>query len=176
MKQPFKTDIEMIRRRAREKMHDGAVTGAYKADPVQVVSVLNEILATELVCMLRYKNHYFMASGIYAEPIAEEFLEHANDEQEHADQVARRITQLGGRPNMNPEGLHTRSHAQYSEGDSLREMIEEDLVAERVAIETYAEVVRWLGDDDTTSRLVVQEILRKEEEHADDMANLLQRI
>lgn len=173
MKQPFKTDLSLIRQRAREKMSEGAVTGAYLADRDQVISVLNEVLATEIVCVLRYKNHYFMASGIHAQPVAAEFLQHANEEQTHADWVAQRITQLGGVPNFNPEGLSTRSHASYEEGDTLEKMIEEDLVAERIAIETYSEIIRWLGNDDPTTRRIIEDILKMEEEHADDLANLL---
>ena len=175
MGQPFKTDLEAIRKRAREHMTEGAVTGAYRADREQVLKVLNEVLATETVCVLRYKNHYFMAEGIHASPVAAEFLAHANEEQGHADEVARRIVQLGGRPNLNPEGLQTRAHAQYSEGETLEEMIREDLVAERIAIETYNEIIRWLGQDDPTTRRMIEGILAVEEEHADDMASLLKR-
>lgn len=174
MSQPFKTDIEAIRARAREKMEQGAVTGAYLADRTQVISVLNEVLATEIVCVLRYKNHYFMASGINSQPIADEFLQHANEEQQHADMVAKRITQLGGVPNFNPETLATRSHAHYAEGDTLEAMIREDLVAERIAIETYSEISRWLGSDDPTTRRLIEELLQVEEEHADDLANMLE--
>ncbi len=173
MKQAFKTDIEKIRQRAREKMRDGAVTDAYLADREKVIGVLNEVLATELVCVLRYKNHYFMASGINAEPVAQEFLQHANEEQGHADQVAQRITQLGGVPDFDPATLVTRSHAKYEEGDTLQAMIEEDLVAERIAIETYSEIVRWLGTDDPTTRRMMEDLLKVEEEHADDLVNLL---
>ena len=173
MAQPFKTDLEAIRRRARDQMSDGAVTGAYRADRPRVLAVLNEVLATEIVCILRYRNHYFMASGINAGPVAQEFLQHANEEQMHADWVAQRITQLGGVPNFNPEGLAARSHAQYAEGDTLEAMIREDLVAERIAIETYSEIIRWLGNDDATTRRLVEDILKMEEEHADDLANLL---
>jgi len=173
MKQPFKTDLAAIRQRAREKMSEGAVTGAYLADRQQVISVLNEVLATEIVCILRYKNHYFMASGINAQPVAAEFLQHANEEQMHTDWVAQRITQLGGVPNFSPEGLATRSHAQYAEGETLESMIQEDLVAERIAIETYSEIVRWLGNDDPTTRRMIEDILKMEEEHADDLASLL---
>ena len=173
MKRPFQTDLETIQRRARDKMSEGAVTGAYLADRQLVIEVLNEILATEIVCVLRYRNHYFMASGINAGPVAAEFLEHANEEQMHADWVAKRITQLGGSPNFNPEGLASRSHAEYQEGETLQEMIEEDLVAERVAIETYSEIIRWLGSDDPTTRRMVEDILKMEEQHADDLANLL---
>lgn len=169
----LKTDLEAIRKRARANMLDGAVTDAYKADRTKVIAVLNEVLATEIVCTLRYKHHYYMASGIHAAPVADEFLEHANEEQLHADRVAKRITELGGKPNYNPEGLATRSHAEYREGDSLEEMIKEDLIAERIAIETYSEIVRWLADHDTTTRRLIEELLAVEEEHADDLSNLL---
>jgi bacterioferritin len=171
----FKADLETIRRRAREKMEQGPVTSAYQADLGRVIEVLNEVLATELVCVLRYKNHYFMASGIHASPVASEFLEHANEEQQHADMIAKRITELGGVPNFNPEGLQTRSHAEYKEGSSLEEMIREDLVAERIAIASYSEIVRWLANDDPTTRRMIEQILAVEEEHADDMAKLLSR-
>ena len=176
MKQPFKSDLEKIRKRARAKMMDGAVTGAYRADVKKVIGVLNEVLATEIVCTLRYKNHHFMAKGINAQPVAAEFLLHANEEQMHADWVAQRITQLGGVPNFNPVGLATRSHAEYTEGDTLEEMITEDLVAERIAIETYGDIIRWLGNDDVTTRRIIEDILKMEEEHADDLANLLEQI
>ncbi len=176
MKRPFERDIEAIRQRARERMLDGAVTAANRADVGRVIEVLNEVLATEIVCVLRYKSHYYLASGINSENAAREFLQHAAEEQDHADQVARRITQLGGTPNLDPEGLATRSHSQYAGNASLHEMIEEDLVAERIAIESYSEIIRWLGDDDPTTRQMMVDILRMEEEHADDLANLLQRI
>lgn len=172
----FRTDLTRIRKRAREQMNEGAVTGAYKADLKKVVAVLNEVLATEIVCVLRYKNHYYMASGINAQPVAAEFLQHANEEQLHADWVAQRITQLGGAPNFDPEGLATRSHAEYREGETLRRMIEEDLVAERIAIETYSEIIRWLGNDDPTTRRLIEDILKMEEEHADDLASLLESL
>ena len=142
----FKADIEEIRRRARQKMEDGAVTASYKADKTKVIEVLNEVLATEVVCTLRYKNHYYMAQGIHAQAVAAEFLEHATEEQGHADMAAKRITELGGRPNYNPDGLKTRSHAEYSEGDTLEEMIREDLIAERIAIESYREMINYVGD------------------------------
>lgn len=170
----FKADIEAIRKRAREKMMDGPVTAAYKADRKQVIEVLNEVLATEIVCVLRYKQHYFVASGIHGEQVAEEFLEHALEEQQHADEVAERITRLGGTPDMNPKGLATRAHADYTESESLKEMITENLVAERIAIETYSEIVRWLGNDDPTTRRMIEGILEQEEEHADDMASMLE--
>jgi bacterioferritin len=174
MKEPFRADMELIRRRAREKMDQGAVTTAYRADREQVVQVLNEVLATETVCTLRYKNHYFMARGVHGDTVAGEFLQHAREEEAHADQVANRITQLGGVPNFNPEGLATRSHAEYREVTELEDMIREDLAAERVAIATYSEIIRWLGDDDVTTRRMMEEILAKEEEHADDLAILLE--
>ena len=172
----FKADIEEIRRRALEKMDDGAVTASYQADREKVIEVLNEVLATETVCTLRYRNHYFMARGIHATGVEDEFLEHANQEQQHADMVAKRICELGGTPNLNPEGLATRSHAQYGEGDTLEEMIREDLVAERIAIATYSEIIRWLANEDPTTRRMMEELLATEEEHADDMAKLLSRV
>jgi bacterioferritin len=172
----FLSDIKEIRRRARQKIEQGPVTEGYKADRQKVIDVLNEVLATELVCVLRYKRHYYMASGINAEPVAQEFLQHANEEQMHADQVAQRITQLQGEPNFDPEGLATRSHSQYVEGGSLVEMIREDLVAERIAIESYSEIIRWLGNDDPTTRGLIEGILAKEEEHADDLSNMLKTL
>jgi bacterioferritin len=170
---PFLTDIRELRERARRHIQQGAVTENYRADRETVIRVLNEALATEIVCVLRYKRHYFMASGIHAQAVAEEFREHAAEEQEHADLIAERITQLNGEPNFDPEGLATRSHSEYVEGGSLLEMIREDLVAERVAIESYSEIVRYLGNDDPTSRRLMEEILAKEEEHADDLQRLL---
>jgi bacterioferritin len=172
----FKADVEEIRRRALEKMDEGAVTAFYKADREKVIEVLNEVLATETVCTLRYRNHYFMAKGIHASGVESEFLEHAKEEQEHADRVAKRITELGGTPNLNPEGLATRSHAQYGKGVGLEDMIKEDLIAERIAVATYSEIIRWLGADDPTTRRMMEEMLAKEEEHADDMAKLLSRV
>jgi bacterioferritin len=171
----FKADLETIRRRAREKMEEGAVTASYGADRDRVIEVLNEVLATEIVCVLRYKNHYYAASGIHGASVADEFAEHAAQEQAHADRVAKRITELGGNPNFNPEGLHTRSHAEYKEAASLEEMIREDLIAERIAISTYSEIVRWLANDDPTTRRMMEDLLAVEEEHADDLANLLRR-
>jgi bacterioferritin len=170
----FLSDIQTLRRRAREHIAQGAVTPGYHADRDVVLKVLNEALATEIVCTLRYKRHYFMAKGIHAEGVASEFLEHANDEQQHADQIAARITQLGGAPDFSPEGLVTRSHAEYVEGETLEEMIKEDLVAERIAIDSYREMIVYFGDADPTSRRLLEEILAKEEEHADDLANLLE--
>jgi bacterioferritin len=170
----FLSDIQTLRRRAREHIAQGAVTPGYHADRDVVLKLLNEALATEIVCTLRYKRHYFMAKGIHAEGVASEFLEHANDEQQHADQIAARITQLGGAPDFSPEGLVTRSHAEYVEGETLEEMIKEDLVAERIAIDSYREMIVYFGDADPTSRRLLEEILAKEEEHADDLANLLE--
>jgi bacterioferritin len=172
----FVSDIQAIRRRAREHMEAGAVTSAYKADRQTVIKVLNEALATEIVCVLRYKRHYFMAQGMTSTGVAAEFLEHANDEQEHADRLAQRITQLDGEPNFNPEGLSTRSHSEYKEGKDLVEMLREDLVAERIAIESYLEIVRFLGNDDPTTRRLMEDILAKEEEHANDLSDLLARL
>jgi bacterioferritin len=169
----FLSDVKELRRRARQHIEDGAVTQGYTANREKVIAVLNEALATEIVCVLRYKRHYFMAQGIHAQAVAQEFLEHANDEQGHADRIAERITQIGGEPNFSPEGLATRSHSEYVEGDSLVDMIREDLVAERIAVEAYGEIVRFLGDQDITSRRMMEEILAVEEEHADDLKNLL---
>jgi bacterioferritin len=176
MKQPgaFLSDIETLRRRAREHIAQGAVTPGYHADRKTVLRLLNEALATEIICVLRYKRHYFMAKGIHAEGVAAEFLEHANDEQQHADQIAARITQLGGEPDFSPEGLATRSHAEYVEGDTLEDMIREDLVAERIAIDSYREIVAYLAENDSTTRRLMEEILAKEEEHADDLANIIE--
>ena len=170
----FLSGIQALRKRSREHIAQGAVTPGYNADRSVVLRLLNEALATEIICVLRYKRHYFMAQGIHAEGVAAEFLEHANDEQQHADQIAARITQLGGAPDFSPDGLTTRSHAEYVEGDTLEDMIKEDLVAERIAIDSYREVIAYLGDNDPTSRRLMEEILAKEEEHADDLANLLE--
>jgi bacterioferritin len=173
---PFVADIEAIRQRARQHIEDGAVTDAYRGDRETVIKVLNEALATELVCVLRYKRHYFTATGIHAQAVAAEFLEHAKEEQEHADKIAERITQLDGEPDFNPATLASRSHSEYVEGTGLADMIREDLIAERIAIESYNEIIRYLGDNDPTSRRVMEEILAKEEEHAEDMRNLIQTV
>lgn len=172
-KKPFVADIKKISERARKHMQKGAVTEGYKADREKIIALLNEVLATEIVCTLRYKNHYFLASGIYSEPVAKEFLEHAEQEQEHADIVSRRIVQLQGKPNWSPKGLESRSHAEYVEGESLTQMIQENLVAERIAIDTYREMVIYIGEDDPTTRRILESILAQEEEHADELANLL---
>ena len=171
--QPFLTDVKTLRDRARAHMDDGAVTSNYGADPEQVCSILNQALATEIVCVLRYKRHYFMAEGIASEAIKDEFLQHAGEEQAHADEIAARIVQLGGAPDLNPEGMASRSHSEYVEGTTLREMIREDLVAERVAIESYREIIGWLDGKDSTTRKMLEGILAVEEEHADDMSALL---
>jgi bacterioferritin len=172
----FVSDVEAIRRRARQHIERGAVTENYKADRDTVLRVLNEALATELVCVLRYKRHYYMAAGIHAQAVREEFLEHSNEEQQHADQIAERITQLDGEPNFSPEGLVDRSHSQYVEGTDIMDMIREDLVAERIAIETYSEIIRYLGDKDPTSRRVMEESLAKEDEHAEDLKTLIESL
>lgn len=170
---PFLTDIKTLRERARQHIERGAVTEGYSADRETVIKVLNEALATEIVCVLRYKRHYFMANGIHAESVAAEFLQHANEEQGHADQIGQRIVQLGGAPNLNPDGLLSRSHAEYVEGDTLLDMIKEDLVAERIAIDSYREIIQYLGNDDPTTRRMMEGILAMEEEHADDLVSLL---
>jgi len=170
----FLTDIKTLRDRARQKIEEGPITAAYGADRDRVIEVLNEALATELVCVLRYKRHYFTAKGIHAQAVANEFLQHATEEQGHADQIALRITQLQGSPNFNPDGLTSRSHAQYDDSEKLTEMITEDLVAERIAIESYSEIIQWLGDKDVTTRRMLEDILAVEEEHADDLLNLLE--
>ncbi|MBD9501393.1 bacterioferritin [Pseudomonas sp. BGr12] len=174
MNQAQLTDVQTLRQRARQNIEDGAVTEGYHADRKTVLRLLNESLATELVCYLRYKRHYFMATGLKASVAAAEFLEHATQELQHADQLAERIMQLGGEPDFNPHGLTERSHAEYVAGANLREMITENLVAERIAIDSYREIVVYLGDDDPTTRRLFEEILAQEEEHADDMADLLQ--
>ena len=174
--QPFLTDIQEIRKRARQHMDRGAVTDGYKCDLKTVLSLLNQALATEIVCVLRYKRHQFMARGLSSQSVAEEFAAHAAEEQSHADQIAGRITQLGGEPDFNPAGLLTRSHSEYVPGDSLLDMIKEDLVAERIAIESYSEIIRYLGDSDPTSRRLMEDILAKEEEHAEDMRTLIERL
>ena len=173
---PFLSDIQEIRRRAREHVEKGAVTAGYKGDVETAIKLLNEALATEIVCTLRYRRHHYMAAGIHYQAVADEFMKHAEEEQEHADQIAERIRQLGGAPDFNPQGLMTRSHAQYVEGSSLIDMIKEDLIAERIAIESYLEMIRFFGDNDPTSRRMMEEILEKEEEHADDMATLLETL
>lgn len=172
-KQLFVTDIKALRERARRHIEQGAVTEGYQADRETVIKICNEALATEIVCVLRYKRHYFMAKGINADSVAAEFAEHAAEEQAHADRIAQRIVQLGGEPNFSPEGLSGRSHSEYVEGDTLIDMIREDLIAERIAIDSYKEIIEYLGDKDPTTRRMFVEILAVEEEHADDLVSLL---
>ncbi len=173
---PFVSDIKAIQKRAREQIQKGAVTGGYLANRKQVVEILNEALATEIVCVLRYKRHYYMAKGIHAKSVAAEFLEHAGEEQGHADELAARIVQLGGAPNLNPDGLASRSHSQYHDGDDLAEMLKEDLIAERIAIDTYRDIIIYLGNDDPTTRRMMEGILANEEEHAEDLSTLLENL
>ena len=170
---PFVLDVKELRRRARENMEKGAVTKGYGADLETTLKLLNDALATEIVCWLRYTFHAVSAQGIASESVKAEFSTHAAEELEHAQWLAERINQLNGKPNMNPEGLHTRSHSQYVEGTSLVDMIRENLIAERIAIESYTEMIRYFGDKDVTSRRLIEKILEKEEEHANDMNDLL---
>ena len=175
--QPFLTDVTELRKRAREHMDRGAITNSYELDSKQVCDILNQALATEIVCVLRYKRHYFSAKGLNKDAVAQEFLQHANEEQGHADRIAERITQLGGDPDLNPATLPTRSHAEYVEaGNELIEMIKENLVAERIAIESYSEIIRFLGTKDVTTRRLMEEILAVEEEHANDMLDLIEQV
>jgi bacterioferritin len=173
---PFVSDLDNIRKRARQDIDKGALTAGYRADRSTVVKLLNHALATEIVCVLRYKYHYYMASGIHSQAIKAEFLQHANEEQGHADQIAERITQLGGKPNLSPEGLLSRSHSDYVEGEDIVDMIKEDLVAERIAIDSYREMIAYVGGDDPTTRRVLEGILAVEEEHAEDMNTLLEQL
>jgi bacterioferritin len=167
------TDVKTLRTRARQHMDEGSVTAGYTADREAVLKLLNASLATELVCVLRYRRHHFMARGIHSQSVAQEFLQHSNEEQGHADQIAERIVQLGGAPDFAPDGLASRSHAEYVEGDSLVSMIREDLVAERIAIDSYREIIQYLGDQDSTTRRMLEDILAVEEQHADELADLL---
>jgi bacterioferritin len=169
----FLTDVATLRARARQHIESGAVTSNYGADPKVVVEVLNAALATEIVCVLRYKRHYYMAQGIASESVKTEFAEHATEEQEHADRIAERIVQLGGEPDLDPATLTTRSHSEYKEGNSLTEMLREDLVAERIAVESYREIVEWLHGKDPTTKRMMEDILAVEEEHAEDIQSLL---
>ena len=170
------TDVATLRSRARKNVENGAVTEGYDADRKEIIRLLNASLATELVCVLRYKRHYFMASGVKAQIAAEEFLEHATQEAEHADKLAERIVQLGGEPEFNPDLLSKNSHAQYVAGNNLKEMVYEDLVAERIAVDSYREIIQYIGDKDPTTRRLFEEILAQEEEHADDMADILESL
>lgn len=170
------SDIKTLRARARKDIEEGAVTSGYAADRKVVIKLLNEALATELVCVLRYKRHHFMAKGIHSESIKAEFLQHANEEMAHADLLAKRITELGGEPDFSPDGLSQRSHAEYVAGDTLNTMIKEDLIAERIAIESYREMIAYLADADPTTQKLLKEILAMEEEHAEDLASLMSNI
>ena len=170
------SDIETLRRNARAHIDRGPITEAYGADSERVIAVLNEVLATELVCALRYKRHYFMASGLSSSSVASEFQQHAAEEESHADRIAARIVQLRGEPDFNPATLEKRSHAEYVTGNDLVDMIREDLVAERIAIASYQEIVRWLGETDTTTRRLIEDVLAVEEEHADDLLTLLEQM
>ena len=167
------TDVPTLRKRARQHIDDGSVTAGYSANREMVLRLLNDSLATELVCVLRYRRHHFMARGIHSQSVAQEFLDHSNEELGHADEIAERIVQLGGEPDFAPTGLVGRSHAEYVEGDTLASMIKEDLVAERIAIDSYRDIIKYLGDQDPTTRRMMEGILAVEEEHADDLADLL---
>ncbi|MEP6633485.1 MAG: ferritin-like domain-containing protein [Luteimonas sp.] len=167
------TDTHTLRQRARHNIEKGAITESYSADRKEVIKLLNEALATEYVCVLRYYRHYFMAKGMLADSIKAEFLEHAQQEQAHANKIAERIVQLGGEPDLNPDTLTKRAHAEYKEGKNLRDMVKEDLVAERIAIDSYREMIGYIGDRDTTTKRMLEAILAQEEEHADEFADLL---
>lgn len=170
------SDVNELRERARNHIQSGAVTEDYRADRAQVIRLLNEVLATELICNLRYKSHYYRACGIHEDAVKPEFLQHSREAEQHADMVARRIVQLNGSPDLNPAGLANRSRSEFIEGGNVVEMIREDLVAERIAVEFYSEIVHWLGDSDLVTRKVMMEILAMEAEHAEDMKNLLGRL
>jgi bacterioferritin len=172
-KKSFLTDVQTLRKQARQHIDEGAVTSGYAADRKTVLKLLNDALATEIVCVLRYRRHYFMAKGIESKSIADEFLVHANEELGHADLIAERIVQLGGEPDFSPDSLASRSHAEYIEADSLVSMIKEDLIAERIAIDSYREMIQYLGDQDPTTRRMLESILAVEEKHAEEMADLL---
>jgi bacterioferritin len=171
--QPRMTDVATLRARARKSVEDGAVTATYTADRKQVIRLLNEALATEWVCVLRYYRHYYTAKGMLTDAVKGEFLEHAQQEMEHADKIAERIVQLGGTPDLDPDTLTARSHAEYKEGKDLRDMVRENLIAERIAIDSYREMIDYIGDRDTTTKRILEHVLAQEEEHADDMADLL---
>jgi bacterioferritin len=171
--EPRMTDVATLRARARKSVEDGAVTATYTADRKQVIRLLNEALATEWVCVLRYYRHYYTAKGMLTDAVKGEFLEHAQQEMEHADKIAERIVQLGGTPDLDPDTLTARSHAEYKEGKDLRDMVRENLIAERIAIDSYREMIDYIGDRDTTTKRILEHVLAQEEEHADDMADLL---
>ncbi len=169
----FLSDVKALRERARKNVEDGPIIENYKGNREKIISILNEALATELICVLRYRQHHFTAKGMNSEEVAAEFLIHSQEEQGHADRIAARISQLDGNPEMDPSKLTGRSHAQYVECDKLEDMIRENLVAERIAIESYLEMIHYIGDTDPTTRRMLEDILAVEEEHADDLANLL---
>ena len=172
-KQPFLSDVQKLRDQARAQLEDGAITPSYKGDVKKTIEILQSVLATEIVCVLRYTMHWISATGISSDGVKKEFMEHAEEEQEHAILVAERINQLGGKPNFSPEGLASRSASEYKEGENLIDMIKENLVAERIAVEHYRELIRYFGYDDPTTRKMIEKILEKEEEHANDMHDLL---
>ena len=176
IEKPFLTDIQTLRKQARQHIDEGAVTAGYAADRETVLKLLNDALATEMVCVLRYRRHHFMARGIHAKGIADEFLVHANEEQEHADVIAERIVQLGGEPDFSPAGLVLRSHSEYVEGETLVEMIKENLVAERIAIDSYRDIIYYIGKNDPTTRRILEGILAVEENHADELADFLEEL
>lgn len=169
----FVRDVDEIRRRASEKIEEGAVTQGYKGDVDKTISILNEALATEIVCVLRYQHHYFMSTGVHGKGVADEFKEHADAERQHADMIAERIQQLGGKPDFNPKSLLERSVSQYVEGETLADMIKEDLIAERIVIDVYQEMIRYFANNDPTTRKMIEQILADEEEHASELADLL---
>jgi bacterioferritin len=174
MQGDFVSDLNEIRRRARQHVEEGAITPGYRANREVVLNLLNEALATEIVCTLRYKRHYFMARGLFSETVAAEFLVHAQEEQAHADRISERIVQLGGAPDLNPSGLLTRSASEYQEGEDLLDMVKENLIAERIAIDTYKNMILYVGENDPTTRRMLEDILQKEEEHADDLSSMMQ--
>jgi len=171
--EPFLTDVQELRRRALEQIECGPPARSHKGDLKQICDILNQLLAMELLCVLRYRGHYFSATAMNEGPVAQEFFQHAGEEQQHADRIAECITQLGGSPNFSPEGMQSRSHSEYVEGENLLDMIKEDLVAERIAIDSYTEMIRYIGENDITTRRILESILAVEEEHADDLASFL---
>ena len=170
---PGISDVDTLRANARKRIEDGAITPGYSADRKRIISLLNDALATEWVCVLRYYRHYFMAKGMLADAVKAEFLEHAQQEQAHAGMLAERIVQLGGEPDFNPDTLTVRAHAEYKEGGNLRDMVRENLIAERIAIDSYREIINFIGDRDTTTKRMLEGILAQEEEHADELADML---
>jgi len=172
---PFLSDVQTLRERARQNIERGAVVEGYQANREAVIELLNTALATELLCTLRYRRHHFVAAGLHAEAVANEFLEHSNQELGHADRLAERIVQLGGEPELDPSGLASRSHAEFGHTTSLKDMLRENLVAERIAVESYTEMIRYVADGDPTTRRMLEDILAVEERHADELAGLLEK-